>query len=119
MREATPFYEEHAKMFAPLGFFRGLRDEQMAAVAGRGGWAEVDFPTIDRLMKSRSWFCGTADEMIAYLRQLEENFPGLEVVNVQSSMGTPEAVMVEQLERFAAEVMPAFGDESPARRTAA
>jgi hypothetical protein len=70
-------------------------------------------------MKSRSWFCGTADEMIAYLRQLEENFPGLEVVNVQSSMGTPEAVMVEQLERFAAEVMPAFRDESPARRTAA
>ena len=119
VREATPFYEEHAKMFAPLGFFRGLRDEQLAAVAGRGGWADVGFPTIDRLMKSRSWFCGTADEMIAYLRELEENFPGLEVVNVQSSMGTPEAVMVEQLERFAAEVMPAFRDESPARRTAA
>ena len=46
--------------------------------------------------------------MIAYLKGLETQFPGLQVVNVQSSMGTPESVMIEQLERFAAEVMPAF-----------
>ena len=58
VREATPFYEEHAKMFAPLGFFRGLSDEQMAAVTGRGGWDDVGFPNIDWQMKSRSWFCG-------------------------------------------------------------
>ena len=108
VREATPYYEEHAKMFAPLGFFRGLTDAQTAAVAQRGGWADVDFPTIDRQMQSRSWFCGTAEEMIAYLQELQEQFPGLETVNVQSSMGTPESVMLEQLERFAAEVMPAF-----------
>ena len=72
-------------------------------------------------MKSRSWFCGTGVELIAYLKELEEQFPGLEAVNVQSSMGTPEAVMVEQLERFAAEVMPAFRNEreAPEQRTAA
>ena len=52
VREATPYYEEHAKMFAPLGFFRGLTDEQAAAVARRGGWADADFPTIDRQMQS-------------------------------------------------------------------
>ena len=59
--------------------------------------------------------------MVGYLRQIEEQFPGLETVNVQSSMGTPEAVMVEQLERFAAEVMPAFRNEreAPAQRSAA
>ena len=108
VREATPYYEEHAKMFAPLGFFRGLTDEQQAAVARRGGWADADFPTIDRQMQSRSWFCGTGEEMIAYLQELQEQFPGLDTVNVQSSMGTPESVMLEQLERFAAEVMPAF-----------
>ena len=108
VREATPYYEEHAKMFAPLGFFRGLTDEQAAAVAQRGGWADVGFPTIDRQMQSRSWFCGTAEEMIVYLQALQEQFPGLDTVNVQSSMGTPESVMLEQLERFAAEVMPAF-----------
>ena len=59
-------------------------------------------------MQSRSWFCGTAEELIAYLHELQEQFPGLDTVNVQSSMGTPESVMLEQLERFAAEVMPAF-----------
>ena len=75
-REATPFYEEHAKMFAPLGFFRGLSDEQHAAVAGRGGWDDVGFPNIDRQMKSRSWFCGTGDEMVSYLKELEAQFPG-------------------------------------------
>ena len=46
--------------------------------------------------------------MIACIKELEEAFPGLETIHVQSSMGTPEAVMIEQLERFAAEVMPAF-----------
>ena len=46
--------------------------------------------------------------MIEYIKELEAAFPGLETINVQASMGTPEAVMLEQLERFAAEVMPAF-----------
>ena len=87
MREATPYSEEHAKMFAPLGFFRGLTDEQQAAVARRGGWADADFPTIDRQMQSRSWFCGTGDEMIAYLQELQEQFPGLETVNMQIEHG--------------------------------
>jgi hypothetical protein len=95
-------------MFAPLGFFRGLNDAQLAAVAQRGNWAWAGFPTIDAQMGSRAWFCGTGDEMIAYLKDLEKQFPGLEAVNVQSSMGTPQSVMIEQLERFAAEVMPAF-----------
>ena len=46
--------------------------------------------------------------MVEYLKGLEQQFPGLQVVNVQSSMGAPQSVMIEQLERFAAEVMPAF-----------
>ena len=59
-------------------------------------------------MGTRAWFFGIGDEMIEYLKDLEKQFPGLQAVNVQSSMGTPESVMIEQLERFAAEVMPAF-----------
>ncbi|NKC15439.1 MAG: LLM class flavin-dependent oxidoreductase [Gammaproteobacteria bacterium] len=108
IREATPFYEEHVKMFAPLGFFRGLSDEQLAAVARRGNWDASGIPTIEQACGARSWYCGPAAGMIEYLQELEAAFPGLESVNVQSSMGTPQAVMVEQLERFAAEVMPAF-----------
>ena len=40
---------------------------------------------------------------------LESRFPGLEHVNVSTSMGTPGAVMREQLAWFAREVMPKFG----------
>ena len=40
--------------------------------------------------------------------RLEEQYPGLERVSVSHPTGTPEAVMLEQLEWFAAEVMPAF-----------
>jgi hypothetical protein len=40
--------------------------------------------------------------------RLEEQYPGLERVSVSHPMGASEAMMLEQLERFAAEVMPAF-----------
>ena len=43
------------------------------------------------------------------MQELQDRFPGLEDVNVQSSMGTPLNVMVEQLEAFATDVMPHFG----------
>ena len=108
VKEATPFFEEHVKMFAPLGFFRGLDEEQLAAVAKRGNWAAANVPTIEQACQSRSWYCGSPEGMVEYLQELEEQFPGLEAVNVQSSMGTPQSVMLEQLERFAGEVMPAF-----------
>ena len=107
-KEATPFFEEHIKMFAPLGFFRGLNDEQLNAVATRGGWSSADIPTLDASCANRSWYCGPPEGFIAYIQELADAFPGLEMINVQSSMGTPEHVMVEQLERFAKEVMPAF-----------
>src|SRR6266571_3695186 len=37
IREATPWYEENVKMFAPLGFVRGLNAEQFRAIDRRGG----------------------------------------------------------------------------------
>ncbi len=40
LKEIVPLYEEHAKMFAPLGFMPGMTKEQVAAVARRGGWYE-------------------------------------------------------------------------------
>ena len=106
--EATPFYEEHIKMFAPLGFFRGLSDEQLAVVAERGGWADAAVPTLAESCDGRSWYCGPAEGFVEFLQELADSLPGLEMVNVQASMGTPQRVMIEQLERFAAEVMPAF-----------
>ena len=37
LKEIVPLYEEHAKMFAPLGFMPGMTKEQVAAVAGAAG----------------------------------------------------------------------------------
>jgi alkanesulfonate monooxygenase SsuD/methylene tetrahydromethanopterin reductase-like flavin-dependent oxidoreductase (luciferase family) len=108
IREITPFYEEHVKMFAPLGFVPGLTPAQVQATAGRGGWGAAGVPTIEHYRKTGAWFAGPPEELVAYLKDLEARFPGLEHVNVSPSMGTPKAVMLEQLRWFAKEVMPAF-----------
>ena len=48
------------------------------------------------------------EELTAYLKEMESRYPGLEYVNVSISMGTPKAVMLEQLKAFATDVMPKF-----------
>ena len=106
--EATPFFEEHVKMFGPLGFLGKMPPEQVAAISQRGGWAEAGVYTLEVACKAGSWYCGPPEGFVEYLQSLEEKFPGLEAVNVSASMGTPEAVIVEQLQRFAADVMPTF-----------
>src|ERR671914_2274314 len=100
IREATPFYEEYVKMFGPLGFVRGLTPEQITAIGRRGGWAEARIPTLEDAVKAGSWYCGPPEGFIDYLRATEEKYPGLECVNVASTMGTPKKVMLEQLAWF-------------------
>jgi len=108
IREITPFYEEHVKMFAPLGFVPGITPGQIAASARRGGWGAAGVPTVEHYMKTGAWFAGPPEELVAYLKDLQSRFPGLEYVNMSLSMGTPRAVMLEQLAWFAKEVMPKF-----------
>jgi len=108
VREITPFYEEHVKMFAPLGFVPGATPAQVQAAARRGGWDAAGVPTVEHYMKTGAWFAGPPEELVAYLKDLESRYPGLEYVNVSNSMGTPQAVMQEQLRWFAKEVMPHF-----------
>jgi alkanesulfonate monooxygenase SsuD/methylene tetrahydromethanopterin reductase-like flavin-dependent oxidoreductase (luciferase family) len=115
IREAMPWFEEHVKMFAPLGFVPGLTDAQVRATAGRDGWAAAGVPTLADFTKTGAWFCGPPEEFVAYLQALQDKYPGVEYVNVSSSMGTPRAVMLEQLAWLAREVMPAFG-AAPAGR---
>src|SRR5438034_170671 len=119
IREITPFYEEHVKMFAPLGFVPGITPAQVEAAARRGGWGAAGVPTVEHYMKTGAWFAGPPEELVAYLKDLEARFPGLEHVNMSISMGTPKAVMPEQLRWFAEEVMPKFSAARPGgqRRT--
>lgn len=110
IRELTPCFEEHVKMFAPLGFVPGISPAQVAAIQRRGGWAAADVPTLEHYMKIGAWFAGTPEQLIEHLKTIEARFPGLEVINLSTSMGTPKAVMLEQFQRVAEEVMPAFRD---------
>jgi alkanesulfonate monooxygenase SsuD/methylene tetrahydromethanopterin reductase-like flavin-dependent oxidoreductase (luciferase family) len=108
VREITPWYEEHVKMFGPLGFVPGITPEQLAASTKRGGWGAAGVPTVEDYMRVGAWFAGPPEELTAYLRSLESRFPGLEYVHLSSSMGTPKAVMLEQLAWLGKEVMPNF-----------
>jgi alkanesulfonate monooxygenase SsuD/methylene tetrahydromethanopterin reductase-like flavin-dependent oxidoreductase (luciferase family) len=113
VREMTPWYEEHVKMFGPLGFVPGITEDQLRAVAKRGGWAAAGVPTLEHFMRTGAWYAGPAEGLVAHLKDLESRYPGLQYVNVSASMGTPEAVCVEQLARFAKEVMPHFTGRAP------
>ena len=108
IRELTPFYEEHVKMFAPLGFVPGITPTQVAAAAHRGGWNAAGVPSLDHYMKTGAWFAGTAEQLIEHLKKLEVRYPGMAHINLSTSMGTPQQVMLEQFQRVAEEVMPAF-----------
>ena len=109
VREMTPLYEEHVKIFAPLGFVPGISPEGVRAASRRGGWYENGVPRLEHFMDLGAWFAGTAEELVECLKQLEERYPGMEHINLSTSMGTPTAQMLEQFDRVAKDVMPAFG----------
>jgi len=95
-------------MFGPLGFVPGITPAQLEASTKRGGWDAAGVPTVEHYMKNGAWFAGPPEELTAYLKDIESRYPGLEYVNVSISMGTPKAVMLEQLRAFATDVMPKF-----------
>ncbi len=109
IKEATHFFEENMKMFAPLGFVRGLSDDQMAALAqGSSKARSAQLPTLEEGGKAGSWLCGPSEMVTDKLLDVQTRYPGLEQVNVGSVIGTPRNVILEQLERFGKEVMPEF-----------
>jgi alkanesulfonate monooxygenase SsuD/methylene tetrahydromethanopterin reductase-like flavin-dependent oxidoreductase (luciferase family) len=108
LREITPLYEEHAKMFAPLGFLPGVTKDQIAAIGRRGGWAAADVPSVEHYMKMGAWYAGTPEGLVAYLKELETRYPGMEYINLSTPMGTPQAIMLEQFQWVSEAVMPHF-----------
>ena len=108
IKEATPFFEENMKMFAPLGFVPGLRPEQIEALGDPKRARAASPPTLRHAVKAGSWLVGPPELITEQLMEIQHKYPGLEVVNVGQVVGTPQAVILEQLERFAAQVMPAF-----------
>jgi alkanesulfonate monooxygenase SsuD/methylene tetrahydromethanopterin reductase-like flavin-dependent oxidoreductase (luciferase family) len=109
MDEVRSIFEENMKMFAPLGFVRGLSDEQMSALGDPTRARAAELPTLDEAVQNGAWLCGPPELITEKLMAIQERFPGLEEINVGcTSMGTSEKVTLEQLEWFGKEVMPAF-----------
>ena len=108
IEEARPFFEENMKMFAPLGFVRGLSDDQISNL-GQGSKARsAGLPTLEDGVKAGSWLCGPPELVAEKIDDLQNRYRGLEQINVGSVIGTPQRVVLDQLERFGKEVMPKF-----------
>lgn len=108
MREAAALFEENLKMFGPLRLVRALSDEQIDAMSDPQRAPTFDLPRIEGAVEAGGFLCGPPEDVIEQLKRLEEMYPGLDRVSVSQPVGTSEAVIVEQLEWFAEEVMPAF-----------
>jgi alkanesulfonate monooxygenase SsuD/methylene tetrahydromethanopterin reductase-like flavin-dependent oxidoreductase (luciferase family) len=106
IQRARPYFEEHAKFMAPLGMLR-YSEEHVTAVAARQAQSPTA-ATLDNGVRNRSWLCGPPADVVAYLKEVEARYPGLEHVMIAWALGTPRDLMIEQLTRFAKEVMPAF-----------
>jgi alkanesulfonate monooxygenase SsuD/methylene tetrahydromethanopterin reductase-like flavin-dependent oxidoreductase (luciferase family) len=107
IREARSYFEEQVKFFAPLNVMP-LREEQLRALVRPTPDTMTLLPRVEDSVQQRNWLCGTPQDIIALLQELEAKYPGIERVVVSFAMGTPQAVCKEQLRRFAEEVMPAF-----------
>ncbi len=108
MRQAAHYYEENMKMFGELRLVRALSDEQIAAMRDPKLAAGVKLPTIEDAVKAGGFLAGTPAEIVDQLKAVEKRYPGLERVSCGMALGTPLKVALDQLERFAKEVIPAF-----------
>ena len=77
-------------------------------MAKRGGWDAAGVPPVEHFMKLGSWFAGTPDDLVAFLKGIEERYPGMEHINFASPLTTPKDLMLEQFQIVAEEVMPHF-----------
>jgi alkanesulfonate monooxygenase SsuD/methylene tetrahydromethanopterin reductase-like flavin-dependent oxidoreductase (luciferase family) len=107
MEMARPYFEEAMKFAAPLGLMR-LTPEQIEAVAQPARYRGVQLPTLESAVATRTWLCGPPEQIAEHLMSVEEQYPGVQRINLGSVMGMPREVFKDQLTRFAEGVMPAF-----------
>src|SRR5256884_101475 len=96
IKEATPFFEENIKMFAPLGFVPGLTPEQIDAAGDPKRARQANLPTLRHALKAGTWLIGPPELITEQLMAIQHRYPGLEVVNVGQVGGTPQAAILEQ-----------------------
>jgi len=108
IKAAAGYFEENLKMFGPLRLARSMSEAQIDAMADPKRAPYAGLPTIEEAVSKGAYLCGPPAQIIEALMRVEKDYPGLERISVSHPIGAPESVMLEQLEWFAAEVMPAF-----------
>jgi alkanesulfonate monooxygenase SsuD/methylene tetrahydromethanopterin reductase-like flavin-dependent oxidoreductase (luciferase family) len=109
LQEAAAYYEENTKIVGPLRLTRGLTEDQIRDISdpARAPFAE-NLPSIRKAANAGSFLCGPPELVAEKLMAVAGRYPGLERVTVSHPIGTPQKALVEQLEWFARDVMPAF-----------
>jgi alkanesulfonate monooxygenase SsuD/methylene tetrahydromethanopterin reductase-like flavin-dependent oxidoreductase (luciferase family) len=108
IRQAGKYYEENMKMFGELRLVRSLTEDQIVIMRDPKVAPTAKLPRIEDAIKAGGVLCGTPGEIVDHLKKLEKAYPGLDRISVSLSVGVPQTLCLEQLERFAKEVMPAF-----------
>ena len=108
LADAAPFYEENLKMFGPLRLVKALSDDQIEAMGNPKTAPYAGLPTIEDAEGSGGFLAGPSELIVEKLKALEEKYPGLERVNVSLPMGTPQDVLIEQMQMFSEQVIPQF-----------
>jgi alkanesulfonate monooxygenase SsuD/methylene tetrahydromethanopterin reductase-like flavin-dependent oxidoreductase (luciferase family) len=108
IRRAAKYYEENMKMFGELRLVRAMTDEQIEIMRDPKRAPTAKLPRIEDAVNAGGFLTGSAAEIIDHLKALEEKYPALDRISVSLSVGVPKSEALEQLRRFAEEVMPAF-----------
>ena len=111
---AGKYYEENMKMFGELRLVRALTEEQIEIMRDPKRAPTAKLPRIEDAINAGGFLCGTPDLIVEHLKAIEKRYPGLDRISVSLSVGVPKTVALEQLERFATEVMPKFTNQAPA-----
>jgi alkanesulfonate monooxygenase SsuD/methylene tetrahydromethanopterin reductase-like flavin-dependent oxidoreductase (luciferase family) len=119
IREAAPHYEENMKMFGELRLVRALTDEQIAAMRDPRLAATTKLPRIEDAVKAGGFLAGRPEDIVEQLKAVEKRYPGLNRVICATPLGTPLDAQLEDLDRFAKEVIPAFRSAAAPARAAA
>ena len=112
--QVRPYYEEHVKVFGPLGF-ASLNEAQIEAVGDRRRAPLAGIATVEDAIKLGQYICGPPELVTEKLMEIQEMYPGLEEVHIdRPCSGLPEQLYLDQLEWFAKDVMPAFKNQDKA-----
>ena len=108
IKAASAYYEENIKMFGPVTLHRGLSEQQIVDLSDPKRAPYAGLPSLEAAVKKGAFLAGPPERVIEQLKAVEEQYPGLARISVGQTMGTPQKVILEQLEWFAKDVMPAF-----------